>query len=375
VPDARALRRESRETIIRLRRDAHSASRSCTARDARPFDFSPAEARRFLSKPSRREADAEPVLLYYVPEMEHVALEVVRRVNDSGATDAQLRLGMVEWKTFGDGFPNIFIRDAHFIEGSSVTVIVSFHSPAVIFQQIALLYALAQYRARNLRVVLPFFPTGTMERIDEVGEVPTAVTLARMLSATPFCATGPATITVFDIHTLQNQFYFSDNVLVQLKSAVYLLRNVLADLPDADDVSIAFPDEGAFKRFKAKFREFPLVICKKVRDGDSRAVKIHEGAPAGRHVVIVDDLVQTGGTILGCAQALLDAGAGRVSAYVTHGVFPNDSWRRFVPPACTLFERFWVTDTVPTTAEKVRGSAPFEVLSIAPLISFLLHRG
>lgn len=135
-------------------------------------------------------------------------------------------------------------------------------------------------------------------------------------------------------------------------------------------ISVAFPDDGAAKRFGSKFAAYPIVICHKIRDGDRRVlfrcfdialwhslrthfeqiVTVKEGDVVGRHVVIVDDLVQTGGTLIGAATSLKDAGldcvvyiwmnpittplffkgALRVSAYVTHGIFPNMSWKKFV---------------------------------------------
>lgn len=60
-------------------------------------------------------------------------------------------------------------------------------------------------------------------------------------------------------------------------------------------------------------------------------MKLKEGNPEGRHVVIVDDLVQSGSTLIECQKMLAERGAAKVSAYVTHGVFPEDSWKRFVP--------------------------------------------
>ncbi|RWV78112.1 hypothetical protein GW17_00060973, partial [Ensete ventricosum] len=75
-------------------------------------------------------------------------------------------------------------------------------------------------------------------------------------------------------------------------------------------ISIAFPDDGAWKRFHKQLQHFPmvmcndyhiaLIICNKVREGDRRIVRLKEGDPRGRHVVIVDDLVQSGGTLIEC---------------------------------------------------------------------------
>jgi hypothetical protein len=64
------------------------------------------------------------------------------------------------------------------------------------------IYALPAYGAKKLTVVVPWYPTGTMERIDEIGQVPTGASLAKMLSATPLAATGPVLFVILDIHAL-----------------------------------------------------------------------------------------------------------------------------------------------------------------------------
>jgi ribose-phosphate pyrophosphokinase len=285
---------------------------------------------------------------------------------------SQLVLSELEWKHFNDGFPNLAVNkdDAQRLETFYGTCIVlSFHSPGVIFEQLCLVYALPRLRAKNLRIILPWFSTGTMERVEQLGQVATAASLARMLSACPFGPTGPATVVIYDIHALQEQFYFSDQVIVELKTAVWLLRENLEaikkECPD-EELAIAFPDDGAHKRFKAKFKDYADIICTKVRDGDSRKVEIKEGNPMGRHVVIVDDLVQSGGTLLECAKPLKDKGATKVSCFVTHGVFPKESFSKFV--GHPLIHKFWITDSIPVTASQVEGKEPFEVLSIAPLL-------
>merc|ERR1712232_1091225 len=128
-------------------------------------------------------------------------------------------------------------------------------------------------------------------------------------------------------------------------------------------MGIVFPDDGAHKRFKEKFKEFGQVVCNKVRDGDRRLVQVKEGEYRGRHCVIVDDLVQSGGTLLECVGAL--EGATKISCFCTHGVFPNESYKKFV--GHPKIHKFWITDSIPSTAQIVKDMAPFEVLSLAPL--------
>jgi len=106
-------------------------------------------------------------------------------------------------------------------------------------------------------------------------------------------------------------------------------------------------------------------------------VQLKEGDPKGRHVVIVDDLVQSGGTLIECQKLLATMGAAKVSAYVTHGVFPNRSWERFKHDngegAGSGFAHFWITDSCAQTVKQVMGKPPFEVLSLAGSIAVALH--
>merc|ERR1712096_417680 len=164
------------------------------------------------------------------------------------------------------------------------------------------IYAVPRYAARSFVVVLPFFPTGTMERVNVEGEIATAMTFARMLSATPQAQCGHVQFVFFDIHALQQRFYFADGILPRLVSAIPLLLRELALLStQGDRIVVAFPDDGAKKRFGPMFDGyFPQVVCQKVRDGDKRIVRIADGVEYinGSHVVLVDDLVQTGGTLV-----------------------------------------------------------------------------
>ncbi|CAH1773697.1 unnamed protein product [Owenia fusiformis] len=273
----------------------------------------------------------------------------------------------INWGKFNDGFPNLFINDVKEIAGKDVIFLASFHSPQVIFEQLGIMYAIPRYLARSFTVILPYFPTGTMERVDKEGQIATAKTLAAMLSHIPMTSRGPAQLVIFDIHALQERFYFSENVIPRLESAIPLLLREMRNLGDKNNLAIAFPDDGAHKRFNSFFPGARFIICSKIRDGDQRVVKINEGDPMGLHVIIVDDLIQTGGTLKECGRALLKAGADKISAYVTHAVFPKDSWKSFTGDS-VKFENFWITDSVPHSTQIAQHS-PFKLLSLSDVIA------
>jgi len=286
--------------------------------------------------------------------MEKLAHQIVER-------HPEIELGIVRWDHFEDGFPNFFVDGVKIsVKGRHVSFLASFDTPAAIFEQMSVIYAFPSYLARSFKVLLPYFPTGTMERENELGEIATAKTLARMLSAIPISKFGSAEIVVFDIHALGERFYFGDQVVTRFESGIQILRDRLENM--GQDISIAFPDDGAAKRFGRKFPDYPQIICGKVRDGDKRYVRIKEGNPVGRHVVIVDDLIQTGATARESGRVLKETGAEKVSIYATHGVFPKQSWRTFLDAG---FEHVFITDSCPWTIEAVTGIAPFEVLSLS----------
>uniref|UniRef100_J3L3M5 ribose-phosphate diphosphokinase n=2 Tax=Oryza brachyantha TaxID=4533 RepID=J3L3M5_ORYBR len=309
------------------------------------------------------------VLLFHCEEMRELAEQVVARNDD-------IELRSISWRTFADGFPNLFISNAHTIRGRHVAFLASFSSPSVIFEQLSIIYALPKLFISSFTLILPFFPTGTSERMEDEGDVATAFTLARILSNIPISRGGPSSLVIFDIHALQERFYFGDSVLPCFESGIPLLKSRLQELPDSDNITIAFPDDGAWKRFYKQLQHFPMVVCNKVREGEQRIVRIKEGDPRGRHVVIVDDLVQSGGTLIECQKVLAQHGAAKVSAYVTHGIFPNKSWEKFQPdngegPEHGL-SHFWITDSCPLTVNAVKDRQPFEILSLAgPIASAL----
>lgn len=284
----------------------------------------------------------------------------------------------VQWREFESGMPNLFIEGVHRLETAHVLLLLNLRHKEILLDQLSLLYAIPRYGCQALTVLLPFYPTGTMERVDREGEVATAVSLSRMLSATPLTPHGPARFIIYDIHALQIRFYFQDSILPVLRSAMPLLLQIL-ESQEPNTAAVAFPDEGAKKRFGSFFSSagFPVLYCSKVREGDKRVVKIAEGDPKGRHVFIVDDLCNTGGTVIACRDALAAQGASKVSVFVTHGLFPQESWKTFEAAG---FHRVYITDSIPETVEvfqrrkqESQDNSIFEIVPLAPAIHSYLQ--
>jgi len=364
--------------------------------------------KRKYTRRRKKKAGACGTLLFYAPSMYITAVEVKNTINKSQPNT--IELGKIKtnsdiweidpeqkkiddlagvkgdvWPKFKDGWPNLFIKDHHKIMQKNVVFLASLDTPEAVFSQMAVMFALPKYRAINYKVIIPWFPTGTMERITVPGEIATANTLSRILSTIPMCSSGPSVIGLIDIHALSEQFYFNDNVLVELKTAAGLLCKKI-DVMQTQPV-IAFPDDGAHKRYKKIFERYfkdkgkqaNFVICGKERDGDSRKVVIKDGIEhivKDCHVIIVDDLVQSGGTLIKCAEAVQNVANCKISAFATHGVFPKNSWEKFVNPegnAATAITKFYITNSIPVSGRyNIQGGNVFEVLSIAPIIEYFI---
>jgi ribose-phosphate pyrophosphokinase len=277
-----------------------------------------------------------------------------------------------KWDKFPDGTDNIEIGGFYpenLLSGEHVLFLANFHDNDVTLSQFQVMICLLQSFVKSLTVVLPYSPVGTMERVVREGQVATAATYAHMFSSLPNCG-RPTRLMVYDLHTLQNRFYLHGNAVASLQSAIPLLKR---RMKDSKINCIAFPDDGAAKRFATFFEDMDIIVCGKTRgEGDTRTVVIQDGDADGRHIVIVDDLVQTGGTLYESGRVLKEAGAASVTAFVTHAVFPKESWRRFnVGGDRNCFDKFWVTNSIPTvTSDLPVEDGVFEVLDLMDLIIY-----
>lgn len=300
------------------------------------------------------------------PEMETLAQQIAE------AYPTRFKVWPTSWKKFPDGTDNIEIGGFHpenHISGENVLMLASFHNNDVTLSQFSVMITLLQSFIKTFTVVLPFSPVGTMERVTTEGQVATANTYAQLFSNLPSSG-KPTRLITYDLHTLQNRFYLHGNAIASLQTSIPLLIKRIKQ-PDSKIDCIAFPDDGAAKRFGSMFKGmgFEIVTCGKTRDGEKRVVTIQDGNCKGKHVVIVDDLVQTGGTLYECGTALLKNGALSVSCFVAHGVFPAESWKRFMKGGDRgCFDKFFLTDSIPSVTKLLPLDNVFEVLPLKDII-------
>jgi ribose-phosphate pyrophosphokinase len=220
--------------------------------------------------------------------------------------------------------------------------------------------------AYRLRVVIPFFGYSTMERAVKGGEVVTAKTRARLLSSIPTASRGNL-VFLLDLHVDAIAHYFEGGIRpvhVYGKSIITAAARRLA----GDDFVLACTDAGRAKWVESLANDVGVsaaFVYKRRTSGSSTHVTGVSAQVAGKKVIIYDDMIRTGGSLIQAAEAYRDAGAASIDAIATHGILPGDSADRI--KASGLFGRLVVTDSHPR-AVALR-SEFVEVEPTAPLLA------
>lgn len=272
------------------------------------------------------------------------------------AQERGMNFPQVEFQSFPDAWPDLFIDDIKgSVEHHDVTYIGDFSRPEDLFLNYSIMRGVLDYYAGKLRVIMPYFPVGTMERISEKWEIATAKYFADIMSHLPSGRGGKTSIHTFDIHALVERFLFdSFSVNLETHTAMNHVQWIL------QDKTIVFPDEGAEKRFAKEFPGIDMIILSKVRQGTERKISLKEWNPEGKNLLIIDDLIQSGGTIIKSAEFLRGLGAKSVSGFSTHWVFPNDSYKKLAASLDTLY----VTDSIPENISRSREVENMKILSL-----------
>ncbi|CAN5366982.1 ribose-phosphate diphosphokinase [soil metagenome] len=287
------------------------------------------------------------------------------------AIDIADRLGVTQTPVTSYEFANgeLYVRFDESVRGSDAFIIQSHAAPinTWLMEQLIMVDAAKRASAKRITVVAPFFPYARQDKKHR-GREP----ISARLVADMFHAAGAHRLMVVDLHTAQVQGFFDGPVdhLFALSLLVEHVRNRWR----AKDITVVSPDSGRVRvaeRWTERLGGVPLAFIHKTRDisrpNDVVANRV-VGDVAGRHCVVVDDMIDTGGTITKAADALFDAGAAEVIVAVTHGVLSGSAVDRLKN---SRISEVVVTNTLPIPQE--RRFDALTVLSIAPLLALAIR--
>jgi len=290
------------------------------------------------------------------------------RAHPELAQDIAKELGTELLPTTAYDFANgeTFVRFEESVRGVDAFVIQSHPAPINhwLMEQLIMVDALKRASAKRITVVAPFFPYARQDKKHK-GREP----ISARLVADLFKVAGANRLMSVDLHTPQIQGFF-DGPVDHLWALPYLADHIKVKYAsEQDKLTVVSPDSGRVRvaDIWADRLGAPLAIIHKRRDPNvPNQVSVHElvGEVEGRICILVDDMIDTGGTIVAAAMALKANGAAKVIVAATHAVFSGPAVERLSGPEV---DEVLVTDTLPIPAEK--RFAQLEVLSIAPLIS------
>jgi len=300
-------------------------------------------------------------MAYTVPEPKIFACtqsdELARKIAKEYGAD----LGKVTFSTYSDGEFQPSFEES--IRGARVFIIGStFPNSDHLMQMLLMLDAAKRASARHITAVLPYFGWARQDRKDKPRVPIGAKLIAKMLEVA-----GATRIITMDLHADQIQGFFEKPVDHLFASTVFLpyLRNL-----NLDKLTIASPDMGGSKRAYAysKFLESDVVICYKQRK-KANVISHMEliGDVTGKNVVLVDDMVDTAGTLTKAAEVMIDRGALSVRAICTHPILSGQAYERIEN---SKLEELIVTDSIPLRQE----SSKIKVVSCANLFADVMQR-
>ena len=284
-------------------------------------------------------------------------------LRDALCSRAGFEAGRVEIRLFPDG--ERYQRIIDDVDVRDVMVVGGTISDAATLALYDLASGLVAAGARRLTLVVPYYGYSTMERAVVPGEVVTAKTRARLLSSIPPAADGNR-LFLFDLHSEGIAHYFDVGLTARHVRAHPLICGIARRLAGEDFV-LGSTDAGRAKWVAAIANEIGVeagFVYKRRLSGSATEVTAVNAAVKGRRVVIYDDMIRTGGSLLDAARVYRDAGATELFAVATHGVLPGDAMARITRTG--LFTRVACTDSHPR-ARALDGDA-LEVTTVADLL-------
>jgi ribose-phosphate pyrophosphokinase len=271
------------------------------------------------------------------------------------------QLGQCEIKTFSDG--EIWVKYSDNIRGSDVFIVQSTNPPAEnLLELLVMIDAAKRASARKVAAVIPYFGYARQDRKDQPRVSITAKLIANLITVA-----GADRVITMDLHAPQIQGFF-DIPVDHLYSSAVLVKHFKKK--KISNLAVASPDVGGIKmaRAYAKRLEADLIVIDKRRPRQNEAEVMNIiGEVEGKNILIVDDLIDTAGTLCNAVEALHGNGAREVYAACTHPVFSGNSIDRITKSKLT---KILVTDTLPFKAQ----SPKVEIDSVAHIFAEAMKR-
>ncbi|HEX6235935.1 MAG TPA: ribose-phosphate diphosphokinase [Acidimicrobiales bacterium] len=276
-----------------------------------------------------------------------------------------VELGEANLGQFSNG--ELHCRFGESVRGMDVFIVQS-HSASgsgsindAIMEHLIMVDAARRASAKRITAVMPFFGYGRQDRKAEGREPITAKLVSNM-----FAAAGAGRLVSVDLHSGQIQGFF-DQPFDHLTAMPVLIDHIRSTM--GDDIVVVSPDAGRVKvaeRYANRLHADLAIVHKRRAHGEKHLVEAKEvvGNVAGRTCVLIDDMIDTGSTLVAAADQLVDQGASEVCAVATHGVLSGPAIDRLKN---SLISRVVVTDTLPLPPEKQIDK--IVVLSVAPIIA------
>ena len=270
-------------------------------------------------------------------------------------------LGDVDYQQFSDGEMSPFLAES--VRGHEVFIIQSTFAPSDNLMELLLMMdAAKRASADSINVVIPYFGYARQDRKDKP-----RVAIAAKLIANLISAAGATRIMACDLHADQIQGFF--DIPVDHLDGSYIFVPYLKSLK-LGDIMFASPDVGGIKRARsfAKFFDAELAVCDKYRKEANKVSSMRLiGEVEGKDVVLVDDLVDTAGTICKAALLLKEKGAKSVRAVCTHPVLSGKAYENIEN---SVLEELAVSDTIPLK----QPSSKIKVLTVSNLYAKAIRK-
>jgi ribose-phosphate pyrophosphokinase len=301
-----------------------------------------------------------------IPRMKIVSGNSNRPLAEGIAQYLKVPLTKSQVKRFAD--MEIFVEIQENVRGQDVFVVQSTSFPANdnLMELLILIDALKRSSARRITAVIPYYGYARQDRKPGPRTPISAKLVANLIERA-----GADRVLTLDLHAGQIQGFF-DIPTDNLFGAPIMSRD-MQDHMKVKDVVIVSPDVGGVVRARAlaKRIEVPIAICDKRREkpGESEVMNVI-GDVKGKACVLIDDIIDSGGTLINAAEALLKSGATEVSAYITHGVLSGGAVSRIQNSQLTSLV---ITDSILPT-EAVKAAKNIRILPIASLIGEAILR-